>query len=124
MPSQEYTRIYTILQELVRRSTDTVTRMRSIEQRVDAMENRFNAMEEAVLEKTKKLSVKVSDEEKTMKDLNDEILRIKSGMERLIQQLSTCARKRDLKEIEKMVELLSPINHEYVTREELENLRR
>jgi len=46
---------------------------------------------------------------------------MKNMLEKMSRQLSTFARKQDLKEIEHMLDLISPIREEFVTKDELED---
>lgn len=108
MPKEDITRVYSILQELVRRSTEMNTRMRMLEQRFDGVESRLASVESSSMERTKKTNVKYVEIDVTLRNLNDEILRIKNNLEKINRQVGKFARKRDVREIEKMMELLGP----------------
>jgi len=109
-----------IIQELVRRSNEEARRLRSLEQRMDALESRTASLEENIIEKMKKANSKFTDFDVALKSLTDEITTLKNSLDRINKQINKFARKRDIKEIEKMFELLSPIRQEFVTKDELE----
>lgn len=108
-----------IIQELVRRSNEEARRLRSLEQRLDALETRTAKTEENVIEKMKKANSKFTDFDAALKNISDELISLKSSLERINKQINKFARKRDIKEIEKMFDLLSPIRQEFVTRDDL-----
>lgn len=109
-----------IMQELVRRSNEDTRRLRSIEQRLDAIENRLSAMEQTELDRSKKSNVKFAEHDVFLKSLSDELEKIRNAMDKINRQINDFARKRDIKEIEKMFDLISPIRQEFVTKDELE----
>lgn len=111
-----------IVQELVRRTNDGNSRLRTVEQRVQSLENRTNVLEEAMLEKMKRINEKFTEIEATVRNINDDILFVKNTLEKLMRQSGKFAMKKDIKEIERMFDLLNPIREEFVTREELEEI--
>ncbi|MBI4018456.1 MAG: hypothetical protein HY368_02505 [Candidatus Aenigmarchaeota archaeon] len=108
MAKEDTSRIYSILQELVRRSSEFSSRMRMLEQRLDAVEGRLASLESSSLERTKKVNTKFVEADVTLRNLNDEVLRIKNVLEKINRQIGKFARKRDVREVEKMLELLGP----------------
>lgn len=111
-----------IMQELVRRSNEESRRLRVLEQRLQTLEQRSVTGEESSSAKLKKINDKLIELETAMKMQSDETLKIKTNLDRIIKQSDNFARKSDVKEIEKMFELLNPVTHEFVTRKELENM--
>ena len=112
-----------ILQELVRRSNDETRRLREIESRLQNVEERATYLENTNIEKTKKLNERLADMELMIRGLNDEIAKLENALERINKQVGKFARKRDVREIEKMFDLLSPVKQEFVTRHELEQIK-
>lgn len=97
-----------IMQELVRRSNEETRRLRTIEQRLDALEDKLNVMLETTAEKNKKTSTKFADTDVAMKNISTDIINIKLGLDKINKQLAKFAQRRDLKEIEYMLDLLGP----------------
>ena len=116
----EPNKTHLILQELVRRTNDELMRLRNIEDRVSSLEERLGVLEDTSLERTKKFNEKFAEFDVAIKDMADETARIKNIIEKVSKQLNNVALKRDVKELERMFDLLSPIREEYVTKEELE----
>ncbi len=114
------TNVNVILQELVRRSNEDSRRLRGLEQRLDAIENRINNFENSGLEKTKKINSKFAEFELSMKTISEELMKLSAGIEKINKQVNKFARKQDLKEIERMLDLISPLKQEFVTKQELE----
>lgn len=108
-----------ILQELVRRSNDEMRRLRDVEQRIESLETRLNSVEEINLDRAKKNNIKLVSIDNSIKQLNDDILMLKNSLEKFNRQVASFARKRDIKEMEKMFDLLSPLREELVTKDEL-----
>lgn len=121
MPKDDQVQV--ILQELVRRANEDSRRLRAIEQKLQAMENRVISIEDSSLDKTKKNNQKFAEIEINTRNANDEMLKLKTSMERFARQINSFARRKDVKEIEKMFELLNPIREEFVTKEELESIK-
>ena len=87
--------------------------MRSNEETgLDGPRNLYNAIRVAASEKSYDRGVMLA--------VNDEIFRMRNNLEKINRQVNKFARKRDIKEIEKMFELLSPLKQEFVTKGELE----
>lgn len=104
-------KVYSILQELVRRSSEINSRLRMLEQRLDGMESRLGAVESSFLEKSRKSNAKFVENDVNLRNLNDEILRIKNNIEKINRQIGKFAHKRDVQEIEKMMDLLGPARY-------------
>jgi uncharacterized protein (DUF342 family) len=121
MPMENY---QVILQELVRRSNEETRRLRILEQRMDSLDDKLNSLIETNLDRTKKSNFKVAETEVSLKSISNEILNLKLGIDKINKQLVKFAQRRDLKEIERMLDLLSPLREEFVTKEDLEEMKK
>ena len=117
MPREE-SKYNIIIHELIRKNSEDTRRLRSIEQRLDMIENRMSSLEAGSLERSKKFNTKTSEAELSLKSLGDEISRLKNNLEKINRQISKFARKSDIKEMERMMDLLNPASEE--SREEIE----
>ena len=99
-----------IMQELVRRSNEESRRLRVVEQRLDAIEDKLNTLVDNTAERSKRANTRFADLEVSTKGLSNEILSVKMNIDRISKQLAKFAQRRDLKEIERMLDLLSPAN--------------
>lgn len=109
-----------ILQELIRRSNEESRRMRSIEQRLDTLDDKLNVLTEGTNERTKRINTKLTEMEVALRTLSNDVANIKANVERITKSMAKFAQKRDLKEVERMLDLLSPIRQEFVTKDVLE----
>ncbi len=125
MPIQypQENRMQMVLQELVRRTNDHARRVRSVEDKVETIEDRLNSIEESIIDKTKKMNDHFTDIEISLKNISDEITKLRNSSDKINKQVADFARKRDIKELERMFELLNPIRQEFITRDELEKIR-
>ncbi len=98
-----------IIHELIRKNSEDTRRIRSLEQRLDMLENRMNSLESANLERSKKSTAKISEMEASLKGLYDEFSRLRNNMEKINRQIVKFARKSDIKEMERMLDLLNPM---------------
>lgn len=108
-----------VMRELVRRSNMETQRLRELEDRVKAMEDRVNAVEASLVSKSKNLTEKLTGMDSRIKSMEDELVKLHTALERVGKQTDKFVTRRELKEIEQMFDLLSPVRNEYVTREEL-----
>ena len=118
MAQPELEKFQIILQELVRRTNDMNVRVRGIEQRVQSLEGRTNALEETAIERLKKSNDKFLDIDARFRNIGDELAVMRNGLEKINRQITKFAMKKDIKEIEQMFDMLSPIRNEFVTQDE------
>ncbi len=116
----EQSKMQMILQELVRRTNNELMRLRNVEDRVAGLEERVASLEDTSLQRARKANEKFAELDVTIRSIADETARIKNIVEKISKQFGNVALKRDVKELERMFDLLSPIRQEYVTKEELE----
>lgn len=118
--AMEDSRTSMILQELVRRTNEETRRLRDLEQNVLTLQEKTNSLENLVLSNTKKSNDKFSSIEARINILESELAKIANSLEKINKQINRFARKTDIRELERMFDLLSPVKQEFVTRDELE----
>lgn len=106
-----------IISELVRRSNEDTRRLRVLEQRMDAIETRLSAAEESVLDKTKKNHLHFTEQDQSIRRLSEDMITIKNTLDKINKQIMNFARKRDIKEIERMLDLMSPQTEDVIAME-------
>jgi len=106
--------------ELVKRLNEGTRRTRSLEQRIDRIENRISGMEETVIEQMNNLKIeldrigqKIANATQQLTTINNEILRIN-------RELGKTATKQEVKEVETFIDMVNPITAKFVTKDELE----
>jgi len=108
-----------VMQELVRRSNEDARRLRALEQRLDSLESRVSSAENVNIDRTKKINTKFAELDVALKSTNDEMTKMLNNLDKINRQMVKFARKQDLREIEHMLELISPLRQEFVTRQDL-----
>ena len=58
-----------------------------------------------------------------MKNLSDELTGLKNNLEKINRQINKFARKRDIREMERMMDLLNPMRQEFVEPEQRKIIR-
>ena len=106
-----------IISELVRRSNEDTRRLRALEQRMDALDTRLASIEDVSLDKTKKSHMHFAQLDEATKRLGEEMITIKNTLDKINKQITNFARKRDIKEIEHMLDLISPQTEEVIAME-------
>lgn len=120
MPVED-SRTNMIMQELVRRTNEEARRLRDLEQTVLTLQEKTSSLENLVLSKTKKTNDKFSDIEARLGILESELSKINNDFDKISKQINRFARKTDVRELERMFDLLSPLKQEFVTKDELED---
>jgi cob(I)alamin adenosyltransferase len=104
-----------ILQELVRRANSHTQRLRNIDEQIRNINSKIENGEEQKIktdkvynEKFSKIMEKVEEINKNLSDLKNEILKIR-------EKEKNFAKAKELETVEKEMELLFPVKHEFVT---------
>jgi len=115
--------INVIVQELVKRANEDSRRLRVLEQRMDMNESKLSTLEDTSNKKNSYMKKKIEEIQKNIILMKIHLERIDSIMKKFEDKLSKTARKTDIKEFEKMIEIFNPINKEYVSKKEFEDLK-
>jgi CII-binding regulator of phage lambda lysogenization HflD len=113
-----------IVQELVRRTNEESRRLRNLEQKIMALEMRMQSLENTSSMRMRRVEEKTIEFEAAIKLQNDIVMKLKNNFDKLAKQTEKYARKSDIKELEKMFDLLSPISQQFVTKKEFEDFKR
>jgi len=108
--------------EVVNVINTNTRRIRSLEQRLDGLEMRLGAIEEKIIneiEDVKKdfeeIHMDIKQISKNLSEIHGEILRINKAIDKT-------AKKTEVKELESLLDLYSPIKSRFTTRDEVERL--
>jgi predicted RNase H-like nuclease (RuvC/YqgF family) len=111
-----------VISELVRRMNETSIRIKDLENRVSRIERNFASLSENFAREAKEFTLnfddifkKISQTFSMLEGINAEILKIK-------KELESFAKRTEVKELEKFVELISPITSRFVTKDEIERI--
>ncbi len=112
-----------VMQELVKRANEDSRRLRVLEQRMDMNESKLSNLETTTNKRNDDVKKKLVELQKDIVSIKDHIEKLDSIIEKIEDKLSKTARKTDIKEFEKMIELFDPITNNYVPRKEFEELK-
>ena len=108
--------------EVVRVINTNTRRIRSLEQRTDGLEMRLGAIQEKIIneiEDVKKdfegIYMNIKQISKNLSELRGEILRLNKAIDKT-------AKRTEVKELESLLDLYSPIKSKFATRDEVERL--
>ncbi len=108
--------------EIVRSINDNTRRIRITEQALEGTRSRTSSLEEKVIDEMEnikkwidQLLVDVKDVSKKLTEMHGEILKINKELEKT-------ARKTELKEIESLLELYSPIKSQFATADQVRRI--
>ncbi len=111
-----------ILQEIIRRVNRADRRIRELEQRTQTLETRVNTIEDSLFKQNKEIKKKIIDIEVNMKSTTESIMKLEQILSRITDQIKEFARKKEVKELEEMFNLLNPIKSEFVTKDEVKRM--
>ena len=94
------------LQELMRRVSEDSRRLRDVEDRLEMAENRIATFEKSSLEKEQQHEERLGHLEIDLKNILRAVEDIKASLERLSRLSEMFAKKSELKQVERMAELL------------------
>jgi predicted nucleic acid-binding Zn-ribbon protein len=97
-------------------------RIRAIEQRLDVLEMRIGAIEQKIIDEIEELKRSFEQINMDIRALSQNLSHIRSEILRVNKSLDKTAKKTEVKELESLLELYSPIKSKFVTREEVERL--
>jgi len=108
--------------ELVRRMNEDARRIKSIEQKMDRLENTLITLEESALMQMNELKINLERISSKISALADRLNTIENDIVRVNKELGKTATKAEVKQIETFVDLVNPIKAKFVTRDELERM--
>jgi len=109
-------------QEVVRITNDNTRRIRVLEQSMESSMNRITSLEERLIDEFGDIKKWIDQISLDIKELSKELKEIKNEMTRINKELEKTARKTEVKELESLINLYSPIKSHFVTRDEVVRL--
>jgi len=108
--------------EIVRRIDTNTRRIRAIEQRLSGTELRIGSLEEKVIEETENLRKSFEQISMNMKNINERLSNLRVEVLKINKDLDRTAKKTEVKELESLLDLYSPIKSKFTTKEEVERI--
>ncbi len=113
-----------IINQLVERVNDDAKRIRVLEQRNGTLDSRLNSVEQSLTGNYREFLGLVKTMEKGILELGDKISDSEARISEIVRQFKRVATKTDVKALESLLEIYNPIKSNFVTRDELRNMRR
>lgn len=111
-----------IINEVVRRVKDFNRRIRDLEEKVRNINARINTVEDTILEKTKKLNKELGDVNNRTEELQDRVRNAEAEIKNLQRQQRKLVTRREFREMEDYMDLMTPVESAFMTRSEVEDL--
>ena len=111
-----------ILKELVKRANSTNRRLRSLEERVDTLETKLLTIEQTITKQNEDFKDMLLQLKAELSEHESQSRKLGKAVEILKEKIKQSATKADVKEIERMIELLDPLKNDFITREEAEKM--
>lgn len=111
-----------IINEITRRVNDNIRRIRITEEAVRSLERRITTMEQTLIDRNKQLSADIQDSTQSLKETRDKLVNLSIDVQNFKKDLKDFVRKREIRELEEYVSLITPITTKYVTRKEVEEM--
>jgi hypothetical protein len=100
--------------------TELGRRLRTLEGRYTDLQTKSQVMEQNMLHSHKRLLNQLKPTNSDVREVKKELQEIKERMLSLIQELQSCAKKEEVKVLQKYVHLWEPMN--FVTRDEVKDI--
>lgn len=111
-----------VINEVVRRVKDFNRRIRDLEEKVRNLNARTNTIEDTMLEKTKKLNKDISELNNEVSELGDQIQNNAAELKNVQRRARKLVTRRELKEIEDYMDIMTPVESAFMTKQEVETL--
>lgn len=104
-----------ILQELVRRANSHTQRLRNIDEQIRLFNSKFETVDQQKLKADGLSAERFEKIEKSLAMLDESLNDLKGEIAKIHEKEKAFARQKDVEELSELINLLSPIKHEFVT---------
>lgn len=111
-----------VLNEVITRVKDFNRRLRDLEEKVRNLNARVNTVEDTMFNKTKKINTELEDINDTNDELTDRVRNAETEIKQLQRKSRKLVTRREMKELEDYMDLMSPVESSFVTENEVESL--
>ena len=114
MPDQQ------IVNQIIDRVNDFNRRVRDLEEKIRNLSARVNTLDDTLLEKTSSLSSDIQDMEDEITDLRDRMANLEVDIKEINREKRKFVTSQEIEEIENYMDLMSPLNSNFVTEKQME----
>ena len=114
--------VQSVINDLIGRVNTDTRRMRIIEQELNILKPRIAAIEQNVSEQRKAINASISELGAKVARAEDKVSRMESLLGEVVKGMKRFALVSEVKKLEQLIEIYSPLKSEFVTNEEVERL--
>ena len=111
----EYKQNELVLHELVRRANIHTQRLRNIDEQIRRLNTKIESIEQQKIKDEKTINEKFEKIMECIGNINRTIDELKNEIAKLNEKSKNFAKRREVEELSELLNLLSPIRHEFVT---------
>ncbi|MBN2094971.1 MAG: hypothetical protein JW727_02890 [Candidatus Aenigmarchaeota archaeon] len=104
-----------VLQELVRRANSHTQRLRTLDEQFRTFNTKFETIDQQKLKTESLVSERFSKVEKQLSEIEQTLAELKNDLLKVHEKEKLFAKKTEVEELSELINLLSPIKHEFVT---------
>jgi len=108
--------------EVIKVMNTNTRRIRSVEQRLDGLEMRLGAIEEKIINEIENVKKDFEEINMYIKQISKNLSELRGEILRMDKVINKTAKKTEVKELESLLELYSPIKSKFTTRDEVERM--
>jgi hypothetical protein len=120
--SQKPRTIQSVMNDLIGRVNTDTRRLRVIEQEIDILKSRMAAVEQAAADHRKAVNATVNELRVRAERSEDKVARMESLLTEMAKAMKKFAPASEIKKLEQLIEIYSPLKSQFITREEAEQL--
>jgi vacuolar-type H+-ATPase subunit I/STV1 len=111
-----------VIVEIIRRVNDNIRRLRILEQKIKAIESHVNSTDENVLTLQKSFQKAINERDMRITGIEDKLQKLDTLTKEILKQMKMVATKSGLEEIRNTMNILNPVNSNFVTRNEVREM--
>jgi len=119
---KDTTNVQSFSNEVVNIINANTRRIRSLEQRLDGLEMRIGAIEEKIISEIEIIKKDFGEINMDIKNIIKNLSELRTEMMRINKDIDRTAKKSEVKELESLLDLYSPIKSKFTTKDEVERL--
>lgn len=108
-----------VMNEMIRRSEDSMRRIRYLEELVRSMDLKFESMESSILAKENESIEIIKEQNRNIDSLSKKFLKMDNEISNIKKALSKYAKRADIVGLESYMEMINPMKTDFVTRAEV-----
>lgn len=114
MPDQD------LINQIINRVNDFNRRMRDLEEKIRNLTARVNTLDDTIMNKTKTLNSDIQELDDEISEVRDRIANLEVDVKEINREKRKFVSKQELEEMENYMDLMNPVNSNFVTEKQVE----